>query len=183
MPDPQRRSHPVFRGLWIFAGLVACGLGFLGILLPGMPATVFFIAAAACFTRGSDRLLHWVLNLPRVGSLVRDYRLGLGMPRSAKVWASVTMAVCVGFSIAKFPEVWQGLLVGLLAGCGALYIWFRVPTRASFEPASDPVSASNSNSTSPSSSPSPSPHPLPGGSSTTRTEQDIARHDPSWRNS
>ncbi len=161
MPNPSRRSHPVARGLWIAAGLVACGLGFLGILLPGMPATVFFIAAAACFTRGSDRLLHWVLNLPRVGPLVRDYRLGLGMPRSAKVWASVTMAVCVAISIAKFPEIWQGALVGLLAACGALYMWFRVPTRI---PSAGPI-----------------PTSVPG-KPVSQAENDLTRRDPSWRN-
>ncbi len=128
MPNPKPRLHPIARSLWIAAGLVACGLGFLGILLPGMPATVFFIAAAACFTRSSDRLLHWVLNLPKVGPLVRNYRQGLGMPRSAKIWATFTMAICVTISIAKFPHAWQGALVAFFTSCGALYIWFRIPT-------------------------------------------------------
>jgi|GEM_PF-822579 len=140
MPNPKPRPHPIARSLWIAAGLIACGLGFLGILLPGMPATVFFIAAAACFTRGSDRLLHWVLNLPRVGPLVRNYRLGLGMPQSAKVWATITMVVCVAFSIAKFPHAWQGALVAFFSTCGALYIWFRIPTHLP-EPVPVPVRA------------------------------------------
>lgn len=130
MPDPRKRSHPAVRGLWIAAGLVACGLGFLGILLPGMPATVFFIAAAACFTRSSDRLLHWVLNLPRVGPLVQNYRLGLGMPRTAKVWATITMAVCVAVSVLRLPHPWQGALVAAFAALGAAYIWLRVPTHS-----------------------------------------------------
>ncbi len=138
MPNPKRRPNPIARSLWIAAGLVACGLGFLGILLPGMPATVFFIAAAACFTRGSDRLLQWVLNLPQVGPLVRNYRQGLGMPRNAKIWATITMALCVTLSIAKFPHAWQGALVAFFASCGALYIWLRIPThRAESPPAPD----------------------------------------------
>lgn len=128
MPNPTRRPHPIARSLWIAAGFLACGLGFLGILLPGMPATVFFIAAAACFTRSSDRLLQWVLNLPQVGPLVRDYRQGLGMPHSAKIWATLTMGVCVAISIAKLPHAWQGALVAFFSSCGALYIWFRIPT-------------------------------------------------------
>ncbi len=128
MPISPRRIHPIARSLWIAAGIAACGLGFMGILLPGMPATVFFIAAAACFTRGSERLLHWVLNLPKVGPLVRNYREGRGMPRSAKVWATVMMLVCVSLSIAKLPHAWQGGLVVAAAALGATYIWTRVPT-------------------------------------------------------
>ena len=128
MTPPRRRPNSIARALWIGAGLVACGLGFLGILLPGMPATVFFIAAAACFARSSDRLLNWVLSLPRVGPLVRNYQAGLGMPLSAKVWATVTMIVCVTISIFKLPQAWQGALVAAAAAAGAACIWTRVPT-------------------------------------------------------
>jgi uncharacterized membrane protein YbaN (DUF454 family) len=111
----------------VLAGLTGCSLGFLGLLLPGMPATVFFLIAAACFSKSSPRLLRWVLQLPRVGPLVRDYRAGQGMPRSAKITATVMMLGFGGVSVwVVEPLVLKTLILALLT-VGAWVIWKRVP--------------------------------------------------------
>jgi hypothetical protein len=65
-------THPLVRWLWLSAGLLQVGLGSLGIVLPVLPTTVFFIGAAACFTRSSPRLERWVLALPHLAS-ARSY--------------------------------------------------------------------------------------------------------------
>ena len=44
------------RALWAGLGLASVGLGGLGIVVPGLPTTIFFIAAAACFSKSSPRL-------------------------------------------------------------------------------------------------------------------------------
>ena len=43
------------RGVWIVLGLLSVAVGGIGIVVPGLPTTVFFIMAAACFTRSSPR--------------------------------------------------------------------------------------------------------------------------------
>lgn len=116
--------------LWFVAGLLSVGLGGLGVIVPGLPTTVFFIVAAACFSRSSKRFEQWVLNLPRIGPLVRDHRDGLGMPRRSKVVA-VTMIVVVSgtsglFAVDNRAVGGAILALGLV---GALYVAFRVPTR------------------------------------------------------
>ena len=116
--------------LWFLAGLVSVGIGSIGVVVPGLPTTVFFIVAAACFSRSNKRFERWVLNLPRIGQVVRDHRAGLGMPRRAKVVA-VTMILVVstvsgGFLIANRAVGGAVLALGLV---GALYVTFRVPTR------------------------------------------------------
>jgi len=83
------------RLVWMVVGLVLVGIGGLGVVLPGLPSTIFFIGAAACFARSDPRLERWVLGLPAIGPTVRDYRLGLGMPRRAKV---VAISMIVGVS-------------------------------------------------------------------------------------
>ena len=86
------------RAGWIALGLAAVGVGGIGIVVPGLPSTVFFVVAAWAFARSSPRLEAWLLGLPRVGPLVRDYRAGLGMPRGAKITAVVMITVFVGLS-------------------------------------------------------------------------------------
>jgi uncharacterized membrane protein YbaN (DUF454 family) len=118
------------RWLWFAGGLVCVGIGGLGVVVPGLPTTVFFILAAACFARSHPRLEQWVLGLPRIGRLVRDYRSGLGMPRRAKVLA-VTMILLVASASGIFAignrAVGAGVI--LLGLVGAAYVLFRVPTR------------------------------------------------------
>ncbi len=116
--------------LWFVAGLLSVALGGIGIIVPGLPTTVFFIVAAACFSRSNKRFEQWVLNLPRIGTLVRDHRSGLGMPRRAKVVA-VTMILVVSTASGVFAigNRAVGAAVVALGLIGALYVTFRVPTR------------------------------------------------------
>lgn len=117
------------RVLYLSAGLVCVGVGGAGMVVPGLPSTIFFIGAAACFTRSSPRLERWVFDLPGVGQLVQDHRAGLGMPRRAKVVATSMMW---GFSLLAaltLPSRALGAAVLALAGVGTWYIARRVPTR------------------------------------------------------
>lgn len=124
-------SGRIVRGGWFALGWVAVGLGSLGVIVPGLPTTVFFIVAAACFSRSSPRFEQWVLDRPGVGPLVRDYRAGLGMPRTAKVMAITSIAVVCSLSAFLAVDAWW--LRGIVLGVGAIgiaFILWRVPTRA-----------------------------------------------------
>lgn len=128
-PPPGVARNPVARWLWISAGFVLVGIGGLGMILPVLPTTVFFIGAAACFARSSPRFERWVLNLPRIGPLVRDYRAGLGMPRRAKYIAISMIVVAVGLSSLALSSWTPRLAAYGLAMIGVWYISMRVPTR------------------------------------------------------
>jgi uncharacterized protein len=123
------RRNGAVRLLWLAGGLLCVGLGGLGTVVPGLPTTIFFIGAAACFTRSSERLESWVLGLPGVGAMVRDHRAGLGMPRRAKVAA---IASIVGFSTLAVVLAASGafrLTVAVAALAGVAVVWWRVPTK------------------------------------------------------
>lgn len=118
------------RWLLLVAGFVCVGLGGVGVIVPGLPTTVFFIVAAACFSRSSPRFEAWVLGLPRIGPLVRDHRDGLGMPRRAKRFAIAAIVVTCGLSAAVLIDpVAVRLVVVVLGAIGVAYVGLRVPTR------------------------------------------------------
>lgn len=115
--------------LLLVAGFACVGVGALGVVVPGLPTTGFFILAASCFSRSSPRFERWVLELPGIGPMVADARAGLGMPRRAKVTACAMIALFVGLSAGLALEGvarWSVVALGLV---GVLYIRFRVPTR------------------------------------------------------
>ncbi|MGB3053296.1 MAG: YbaN family protein [Acidimicrobiales bacterium] len=118
------------RAGWMAVGFGSVGLGSLGIIVPGLPTTVFFIVAAWCFSRSSPRFEQWILELPRIGPLVQDHRAGLGMPIRAKQYATGTIALAVTFSsvtLRNAPVIVAVVLA--LAAIGVATIWWRVPTR------------------------------------------------------
>jgi uncharacterized membrane protein YbaN (DUF454 family) len=128
MPDAEIRRSPLARAGWVLVGLVCVAIGGVGIVLPGLPTTVFFIAAAACFAKSSPRLEAWVLGLPKIGQAVQDYRGGLGMPRRAKVIAITMMTAAVALSAWVIGWWWfrAALLVAWAIG---LVVILRVPTK------------------------------------------------------
>ena len=132
--DEQQPAPRVARGparwRWFVLGTFSLAVGGLGVVVPGLPTTIFLIMAAGCYARSYPRLERWILDLPGVGQMVRDYRAGLGMPRRAKAWAiSMIVAACglsAGFLI---DPVAVRLLVAAVGLVGVWFVGWRVPTR------------------------------------------------------
>jgi hypothetical protein len=115
-------------------GLLACGwvavaLGTIGVVVPGLPTTGFFVLAAACFARSSPRFEQWVLNLPTVGPLVRDHRAGLGMPRRAKLLAIGRMLTACTLSSWALGSLVSAAVIMGAGAVGTWYVGWRIPTR------------------------------------------------------
>lgn len=127
-PTSTDKSRPI-KPLWVALGFVLCGLGVVGLVLPGFPGTVWFVLAAACFARGDPRWEAWLLSRPVVGELVRDYREGRGMPLRAKWIACICIAVAVSLSLGPIPVLigQVGWVAVGLTGIG--FITLRVPTK------------------------------------------------------
>lgn len=123
-------SSRAIRLIWFGFGWLNVGVGGLGVVLPVLPSTIFFIVAAYSFSRSSPRFEVWVLRLPGVGPMVRDYRDGLGMPRRAKTIAISSIVLFGTISaVAVRARPWLSLVVALLCLCGILHILYLIPLR------------------------------------------------------
>ncbi|MDB5046226.1 MAG: hypothetical protein JWQ08_2276 [Deinococcus sp.] len=123
-PPPQ----PI-RPLWVVLGFVLTGIGFVGLILPGFPGTVWFVLAAAAFARGDPRWEAWLLSRPVIGQLIDDYRSGRGMPLRAKWVACLCIVLAVGLSLPRIPVLVGQVTWVILGVVGVLYIVWRVPTK------------------------------------------------------
>ncbi len=81
------------RWIWLVCGAISLLTGVIGIALPLLPTTPFVLLAAFCFSRGSARYEQWMLNHPRFGPMIRDWRARRAVPIRAKQFAWVMMAL------------------------------------------------------------------------------------------
>lgn len=134
--DPGAKSR-IVRGAWFGGGWLAVAFGGVGVVVPGLPTTVFMIIAAACFARCSPRFEQWILDLPGVGKSVADYRSGLGMPLRAKVAAISMLVIAVSISAGLVLDNAALRVAVVVVGLiGVWYISMRVTTARPPAPAS-----------------------------------------------
>jgi len=113
---------------WAALGYLNLLLGLIGAVTPLLPTTVFILMAAACFARSHPHLEQRLLDHPRFGPAIRDWRTYRGMRRQTKRIALMTMAVSFSISLALLAQqpLVQAMLAALWLGLSA-WIW-HLPT-------------------------------------------------------
>jgi len=114
------------RVLWLLAGGLALLTGIVGIFLPLLPTTPFVLLAAFCFSRGSQRCEAWLLQHPRFGPMVRDWRANRAVPLRAKQLATLMMTLGSAWAWWAMPPTIRWLPALLCAGVAA-WMW-SLPT-------------------------------------------------------
>jgi uncharacterized membrane protein YbaN (DUF454 family) len=116
-------TRRVYRWLLFSLGAIATTLGFLGIVLPLLPATPFFLLAAWCFYRSSPPAHDWLHRQPVIGPALDQWqRTGSIAPRVKFV--SVTMILVSVIFVFKAPIPLPGRVV--LMSCMAAVVAFIV---------------------------------------------------------
>jgi len=95
----ETRLSKFKKGLFVVAGTVSLGLGFLGIVLPVLPTTPFLLLSAACYYKGSERLHRWMLGNRLFGDYLRNYKEGKGIPPKTKILMLILLWSAVSFSV------------------------------------------------------------------------------------
>ena len=112
------------RTIWNAAGLLAVGLGIIGVALPIMPTVPFLLLAAFCFARGNPVWEQRLLDHPRYGSSLRDWRARRAISRKAKIGAITAMSAGVAFTWLTIGWPWVLISLAVLTICGS-WIWTR----------------------------------------------------------
>lgn len=124
------------RLLWILAGAALFALGAVGVVLPVLPTTVFWIGAVACFARSHPATAERILAHPVFGPPLQRYRDHGVIDARGKRAALLAMAVSGLVTVVMSRSLLISAGVGGTLALVALYIATRqetVPVRVEAE--------------------------------------------------
>lgn len=105
-PNAERVRRCWARWALFSFGWLNVTLGIIGIVLPGMPTTVFLLMAAWAFSKCSDRFHLWLWCHPKFGSSVQAWHRHRAIPRTAKVMAVGSMSFSFAFVALLVADGW-----------------------------------------------------------------------------
>ena len=114
-----------FRWLWLGAGLAALVAGIVGVFVPLLPTTPFLLLAAFCFARSSERLHRWLVDHPRLGPPIADWREYGAISRRAKILAGIAIAVTFAISLTLDIPLWALAAQAVVLAAVALFLFTR----------------------------------------------------------
>lgn len=116
----------VARYALIAFGWICVAVGIIGIVVPGLPTTVFLLMAAWAFSKSSQRFQNWLIGHPRLGPPVIAWRERGAIPPKAKVLAVVMMSASLAWIALFVAETWVlPAVVGAIMTAAAVYVVTR----------------------------------------------------------
>ena len=110
--------------LLVFAALCLV-MAVIGVVVPGMPTTVFILMAAWAAARSSPRLHGWLMKHRIFGPMLHNWQNGRTVSRRAKWSAAAGMGFCALVLVLTAHRAW---IAGLGIGCMAVvlaWLWRR----------------------------------------------------------
>ncbi len=112
------------RHLYLGLGIASFVLAMIGIVLPIMPTVPFLLVSAFCFARSNPAWEQALLDHPRYGPPLRQWRERRAISRKAKISAVLAMSAGVGFTWLTVGWPWVLISVAVLVIAGG-WIWTR----------------------------------------------------------
>ena len=121
----QNKPGHIKRGVrWLFLGLgwLNVGLAIIGVVVPGMPTTIFLIAACWAFSKSSEKFRLWLWNHPTFGSSIRNWHEYRVIPFWAKIMATFMMLLSLILVYIFINDLFLLIFLMIIMFPAALYI-------------------------------------------------------------
>ncbi|MZR63574.1 YbaN family protein [Alcanivorax sp. DP30] len=110
---------------WRFLAICFVTLGMIGVVVPGLPTVPFLLVAAWAGTRGWPALEQWLLEHPRYGEPILQWRQNGAVSRRAKCAASTMMLISIMIISFSNAYIAVKIVVPLMLCVTLLWLWNR----------------------------------------------------------
>lgn len=106
------------RQLYLAGGIISVALGAIGAVMPIMPTVPFLLLAAFCFARSNPEWEQRLLDHPKWGAQLRDWRERRAISRKSKTIAILAMTAGAVFTWYTLGAPYYYVSVAVLIVCG-----------------------------------------------------------------
>lgn len=104
---------------WMGLGFLSLGMAYVGVIVPGIPFSIFLVFAAYCFAKSSPRMHKWLYNHKYFGPFLTNWVEKRVFPTKGKYAMVLVMASSLAFlyfSTGNLKAVaWSGIFMTLVA--------------------------------------------------------------------
>ena len=99
--------------VYLIIGCICLGLGTVGVFLPILPTTPFYLVTAYCFARSSTRLETWFKGTGLYKKHLESFVEKKGMKATTKagILTSVTLLMAFGFFMMARKGIWVPCII------------------------------------------------------------------------
>lgn len=98
-------------------------IGAVGVVVPGLPTTIFLILAAYFFTHSSDRLYNWLMNNKTFGPIITNYTKYRGITSKDRKKAITAIWVIILISIVLSQSLLLGSILLVVAVVHTVFLY------------------------------------------------------------
>ena len=134
--DNKKPRKKIVKALYFTGGTISLILGIIGIVLPILPTTPFLLLATACYARSSEKFYNWLLNNRILGSYIRNYIEGRGMPIKVKIFTISMLWITILISAFLIIQIfWIRVVLIIIAIAVTIHIILIRPKKKPPKPA------------------------------------------------
>lgn len=111
------------KAIYIILGSIMLVIGAIGIVLPGLPTTVFLIMSAYFFAHSSDKLYNWIMNNKTFGPIITNYKEYRGITPKDRKKAIITIWIIIGISIILSQSLIYGSILLMVAILHTVFLY------------------------------------------------------------
>ena len=97
--------------IYISLGTLTFALGFIGIYVPLLPTTPFWLLTCWFYVRGSERLYNRFMSSRLVGKYLHNYMVEKAIPLKSKIYILTVMWAGMALSAWLVGKLWVALLL------------------------------------------------------------------------
>lgn len=110
---------------WKLLVVIFLGLAYLGTILPLLPTTIFLILATWAASKGWPEYYEKLLNHPKYGHILRNWREHGTVPRKIKYIAITMMLVSASLLFLLHTPLWVKVISLGSMSIVAIWLWLR----------------------------------------------------------
>ena len=117
--------------IFVVLGCICLGLGTVGVFLPILPTTPFYLLTVFFFANSSEKLHNWFINTKLYEKHLASFVRGEGMTKQTKASIMITVTLLMGFGFFMMARkaIWVPCIILAVVWIAHVYYFvFRVKT-------------------------------------------------------